>query len=82
MKIKSTLIGISIISALLLIVNIISFVLLVRNTEEQVQAFQTESTVWQLKEELITVSDYLTERARAYVSTGDESFYNEYMQEV
>lgn len=82
MKIKSMLMMVSAIAVILFVINSVSLGLLVMNTKQQVQAFQKENTVLQLKEQLVMVSDYLTTEARAYVSTGDKAFYEAYMREV
>lgn len=82
MKIKSMLMMVSAIAVILFVINGVSLGLLVMNTKQQVQAFQKENTVLQLKEQLVMVSDYLTTEARAYVSTGDKAFYEAYMREV
>ncbi len=82
MKIKSMLMMVSAIAVILFVVNAASLVFLVQSTKQQVQAFQTKSTVLQLKEELVVVSDNLTTDARAYVTTGDKIFYDAYMKEV
>lgn len=82
MKIKSMLMMVSAIAVILFVINGVSLGLLVMNTKQQVQAFQKENTVLQLKEQLVMVSDYLTTEARAYVSTGGKAFYEAYMREV
>lgn len=82
MKIKTLLLTVMFASVVSIAINAFSLISLVKNVNEQADTFETQSTILQLKEELVTVSDFLTERARAYMSTEDERFYDEYMEEV
>ncbi|GLC89999.1 methyl-accepting chemotaxis protein [Lysinibacillus piscis] len=82
MKIKSLLVSVIIITIVLFLINIGSFFFLIQSNNQQVNAFQKESTILYLKEQLVRVSDDLTTLARAYASTGDKKFYDEYMKEV
>jgi len=64
------------------VVLVVSVTLFYQGITKQVQALKEETDITELKNELQGVSNFLTTQIRLYALTGDQKYYDAYLEEV
>ena len=71
------------------ILNLIVFIVVITTcfffvnvSSDQKQTLKDETTIVNLKNELMDISNFLTTKIRFYALTGDSTYYNDYLKEV
>lgn len=69
-------------NVVIFVVLVVSVTLFYQGITKQVQALKEETAIAELKNELEEISNFLTTQIRLYALTGDQKYYDRYLEEV